>query len=66
MPDVAWRLDKLLAKTGLADSITDAVRKIKAGAVEIDGVRQSELQMTRFEGTVTVRVGKKWLKVSAA
>ncbi|MEO8127337.1 MAG: tyrosine--tRNA ligase [Bryobacteraceae bacterium] len=65
LPDAGWRLDKLLAKTGLAESVSDAVRKIKAGAVEIDGVRQSELQMQPFEGTVTVRVGKKWLKISA-
>ena len=31
------RVDKLLAKIGLADSVSDAVRKIKAGAVEING-----------------------------
>ncbi len=65
MPGVAWRLDKLLANTGLAESVTDAVRKIKAGAVEIDGARQSELHMVKFEGTITIRVGKKWLKVSS-
>jgi tyrosyl-tRNA synthetase len=65
LPDVGWRLDKILAKTGLADSVSDAVRKIKAGAVEIDGSRQSELQIQPFHGTVTVRVGKKWLRISA-
>ncbi len=35
--DGAIRVDKLLAKIGLADSVSDAVRKIKAGAVEING-----------------------------
>ncbi len=35
------RVDKLLAKIGLAESVSDAVRKIKAGAVEING-EQSE------------------------
>lgn len=65
LPDVGWRLDKILAKTGLADSVSDAVRKIKAGAVEIDGSRQSDLQIQPFHGTVTVRVGKKWLRISA-
>ena len=65
LPDAGWRLDKILAKTGMAESVSDAVRKIKAGAVEIDGVRQSELQIQPFQGTVTVRVGKKWLKIAA-
>lgn len=65
LPDAGWRLDKILAKTGLAESVSDAVRKIKAGAVEIDGSRQSELQIQPFHGTVTVRVGKKWLKIAA-
>ena len=63
LPDVGGRLDKLLARIGLADSVTDAVRKIKAGAVEIDGVRQSELVFA-CTGTITVRVGKKWKKVA--
>ncbi len=37
------RIDKLLAKVGLADSVTDATRKIKAGAVSINGDRVTEL-----------------------
>ncbi len=63
LPAGGWRLDKIMANTGLAESVSDAGRKIKAGAVEIDGVRQSELQIQPFQGTVTVRVGKKWLKI---
>ena len=37
--DSGIRVDKLLAKIGLAESVSDAVRKIKAGAVEINGER---------------------------
>jgi tyrosyl-tRNA synthetase len=65
MPDVGWRLDKVLAKTGLVESVSEAARKIKAGAIEIDGVRQTELHLKPFTGTITIRAGKKWLKVSA-
>ena len=36
-------MDKLLAKVGLADSVSDAVRKIKAGAVEINGEKVEDL-----------------------
>ncbi len=32
-----WRLDKLLQHVGLADSVSDAARKIKQNAVRIDG-----------------------------
>jgi tyrosyl-tRNA synthetase len=63
MPDVGRRVDKLLPKIGLAESVSDAVRKIKAGAVEIDGARQSELILGDVAGTITIRVGRKWKKV---
>ena len=33
------RVDKMLARIGLAESVSDATRKIKAGAVEINGER---------------------------
>ncbi len=36
-------VDKLIARIGLAESVSDAGRKRKAGAVEIDGVRVTEL-----------------------
>lgn len=65
MPNVGWRADKMLAQTGLVESVSEAVRKIKAGAIEIDGVRQTDVHMKPFTGIVTVRAGKKWLKVSA-
>src|SRR4051795_7324442 len=37
------RVDKLLARIGLAESVSDATRKIKAGAVEINGEKVREL-----------------------
>jgi tyrosyl-tRNA synthetase len=37
--DGAIRVDKLLARIGLAESVSDAARKIKAGAVEINGAK---------------------------
>jgi len=59
------RVDKLLAKVGLADSVSDAVRKLKAGAVEINGVRHSELRYPDSAGAwLTIRVGKKWKRVA--
>lgn len=57
------RVDKLVARIGLADSVTDAVRKLKAGAIEIDGERQQELLLDRSDCTITVRAGRKWKRV---
>ena len=57
------RVDKLIALVGIADSVTDATRKIKAGAVEINGNVQKELLLTGARGTLIVRVGKKWKRV---
>jgi tyrosyl-tRNA synthetase len=57
------RIDKLLALTGLADSITDAARKLKAGAVEINGEIQKEPVLTGATGTLVVRLGKKWKRI---
>jgi tyrosyl-tRNA synthetase len=36
---VLFKADKLVARSGLAESNTDALRKIKQGAVQIDGVK---------------------------
>jgi len=61
------RVDKLLAKIGLADSVTDAVRKIKAGAVEINGQRIHDLLLTHAltdaPAELIVHAGKNWRKV---
>ena len=56
-------LPKLLVATGLADSRTDAERKMKAGAVEIDGQRHAGLTIVLASGDHTCRVGKKWKRV---
>lgn len=60
------RVDKLLAMIALADSVTDATRKIKAGAVEINGSPQAELLLPHSTGVLVVRLGKKWKRVRVA
>jgi tyrosyl-tRNA synthetase len=57
------RVDKLIAKVGLADSVNDAVRKIKANAVEINGVIAKELVLTNETNLLVIRVGKRWKRV---
>ncbi len=57
------RVDKLLAMIGLAESVTDAARKLKAGAVEINGEIHKDLLLTGSSGTLVVRLGKKWKRV---
>ncbi len=57
------RVDKLLAAVGLADSVTDATRKLKAGAVQIDGRVHKDLLLTGATGVLAVRSGKKWKRV---
>lgn len=57
------RVDKMLAMLELAPSVTDATRKIKAGAVEINGSPQSDLLLLNPSGTLVVRVGKKWKRI---
>ncbi len=56
-------LPKILLATGLADSRTDAERKIKSGAVEIDGVKHNALTVDLQPGTHVFRVGKKWKRI---
>ncbi len=60
------RADKLIALLGLADSVTDATRKLKAGAVEINGNVQKDLLLNTARGTLVIRVGKKWKRVRVA
>ncbi len=61
--DGAIRVDKLLAKVGLCDSVTDAVRKIKAGAVEINGEKIKDLAVPPAPEMV-IQVGKNWRRVT--
>jgi len=63
------RLDKLLAATGLAPSVTEAARRIKAGAVERDGVlckNPAELVLASetANGPTVIRCGKQWKRVA--
>jgi len=58
-------LPKIVVGTGMADSRTDAERKIKSGAVEIDGERVTALSY-KIERPVVMRVGKKWKRLEPA
>jgi tyrosyl-tRNA synthetase len=57
------RMDKLAARLGMVDSVTDAVRKIKAGALYIDGFRYTDLHYGQVQGSFVLQVGKKWKRV---
>ena len=57
------RLDKLIARVGLVPSVTEAVRKIKAGAVSVNGEKVPELVLRAPYGELTLQVGKGWRRV---
>jgi tyrosyl-tRNA synthetase len=58
------KLDKLMLKARLADSASDAQRKIKAGSVRIDGRQTHDLYLnTMIPTQVLVRVGRLMKKV---
>jgi tyrosyl-tRNA synthetase len=63
--DGAVRVDKLLAQIGLAPSVSEAVRRIKAGAVEINGVKVKDLAIAG-SAEMVIQVGKNWRKVVGA
>lgn len=60
------RIPQMLHGTGLVGTRTEAERLLKSGAVEIDGVRQTDIVFHAAPGTYTVRVGKKWKKITVA
>jgi len=63
--NVQVKLDKLLARTGLATSVTDGLRKLKQNAVKLDGELQTDLVVAVKLGTeFTLRAGKKMVRVS--
>jgi len=63
-PERRLRLDKILARIGLADSVSDAVRKIKQKAVKIDGeVKTDPVIFWDVGNVMTVRVGRKIKRV---
>lgn len=64
--DGAMRLDKLLAHTRLAVSVSEAARKIKEGAVELDRERAAAPQQVVSSGEHTLRLGRKFCRVVVA
>src|SRR5215475_2119489 len=65
-PDGAVRLDKLLAKIGLADSVSDASRKLKQKSVKVNGeVVTAPAAAIDLSAPFTVQVGRKIKKVRA-
>jgi tyrosyl-tRNA synthetase len=55
------RMDRLLVKCGLAESTTDAARKIKQGSVRVDNLVQKEPRLALsgpLPARLTLRVGK--------
>ena len=59
------RIDKVLAKVGLAPSVAEAARKIKAGAVEVDGVKVAGFTSLESPGEYIIRLGRNWRRVIA-
>lgn len=57
------RIDKLITRIGMVESVSEAVRKIKANAVEINGARCTDLLLTQASEVLVIRVGKKWKRV---
>ena len=66
-PDGKVRLDKLLAKIGLADSVSDASRKLKQKSVKVNGeVVTAPVAAIDIKQPITLQVGRKIKKVRAA
>jgi len=57
------RVDKLLAKLGIAPSVSEAVRRLKANAVEINGAKVTELKYTPTSEELLLQVGRKWARI---
>src|ERR1041385_2046727 len=65
--ETKMRLDKLLARVGLADSVSDAVRKVKQKAVKVNGVVSTDPAVQIDIGQrITLQVGRKIKKVRVA
>jgi len=60
------RIPQLLAKTGLAASVSEATRKIKEGAVEINGGKVTELVFADAPAELVIQVGRKWRRVTVS
>jgi tyrosyl-tRNA synthetase len=59
------KLDRLLARIGLADSVSDAVRKLKQKAVKVDGeLKMDPVIFLDPKKRITVRVGRRIKQVT--
>jgi tyrosyl-tRNA synthetase len=63
-PNGLVNVEKLIARAGLAESVSDASRKRKAGAIEINGQRVTELLVPAAGGELLIHVGKGWVRVT--
>jgi tyrosyl-tRNA synthetase len=63
LSDGSVRVDKLLAKTNLAPSVSEAARRLKANAVEINGEKVVDLKYTPTTPELLVQCGKKWCRI---
>jgi tyrosyl-tRNA synthetase len=61
--DNGVRVDRLLAKLGLAESNSDGLRKIKGGAVHINGERVTEMEYKGPLDDLLIQAGKNWRRV---
>ena len=57
-------VEKLIARVGLAESVADASRKRKAGAIEINGQRVTDLLLPVPGDELLIQVGKNWRRVT--
>ena len=61
---VQVKLDRLLARTGLATSVSDGSRKVKQNAVRLDGELKTDLVASvKLGSEFTLRAGKKMVRV---
>lgn len=57
-------LPRLLSRTGILSSTSEANRKLEEGAVEINGERITGITIPRPPGELLIHVGRKWLRIS--
>jgi tyrosyl-tRNA synthetase len=64
--EASIRIDKLLREIGLCSSGAEANRKLKEGAVSINGEKHREMSYTLDPGVkeLTIQMGKKWARVT--
>ena len=63
-PENRLRVDKLLARTGLSGSVSDAGRMVKQGAVRVDGVTVNDpTRIVDISTNPTLQVGRKIKRV---